>query len=127
MRYLHRDPPGLDPKVGTDCCSDVPYRLRRWQHVAAVKRGPDMEIYLDGKLVGAKRDDSSLAQHLCIIVGTSGIPRKGAPLDRQCKFIGQLDELAIYDRALDREEIKQHIDAVKWDAGRRSDVHVKGI
>jgi hypothetical protein len=127
LRYLHRDPPGLDPKVGTDCSSNVPYRRRRWQHVAAVKRGPEMELYLDGKLVGTKHDETSLAQHLCIIVGTSGIPREGVPVIRQFKFIGQLDELAIYGRALEHDEIKQHIDAVQWDAERRSDVQVKGI
>jgi hypothetical protein len=127
LRYLHRDPPGRDPKVGTDCRSDVPYRLRRWQHVVAVKRGPDMEIYLDGKLVGTNRDETSLAQHLCIIVGVAGIPRGGVPLVGHYKFIGQLDELAIYGRALGHDEIKQHIDAVKWDAGRRGEMQVNGI
>jgi hypothetical protein len=127
LRYLHRDPPGLDPKVGTDCRSDVPYRLRRWQHVVAVKRGPDMEIYLDGKLVGTKRDESSLAQHLCIIVGTSGIPRRGVLRPKQVQFIGQLDELAIYGRPLGNDEIKQHIDAVTWGAGRQREMQVNGI
>lgn len=121
LRYMHRDPPSFDFKSGTDCYSNIPYRLRRWQHLAAVKRGPEMELYLDGNLVGSERDEGSLVQHLCVFVGAVSANREASP------FIGQLDELAIYPRALGLDEINQHIDAVNWNSERKDDVQVNGI
>jgi hypothetical protein len=100
VRFLHRDPPGGDSNTGTNCFSEAPYRLRRWQHVAAVKQESVMRLYVDGSLVDTKRDASSLAPHLRIIVGQLG---EAAGVHR---FIGQMDELAIYSRALTSEEIE---------------------
>lgn len=121
LRFMHRDPPGFDPKTGTDCYSTVSYRLRRWQHVAAVKLGPEMQIYLDGKLVGKKRDESSLASHLCVIVGELSTSSRVYP------FVGQLDELAIYPHALSKEEIDRHIKSVKWESGQNDYLRNEGI
>jgi hypothetical protein len=99
IRFLHRDPPGGDATTGTNCFSAAHYRLRRWQHVAAVKQGSDMRLYVDGTLVDAKQDKSSLAQHMRIIVGQLGLTAGSH------RFIGQIDELAIYSRALTEEEV----------------------
>jgi hypothetical protein len=110
LRFMHRDPPGFDPKVGTDCYTTEPYRLRRWQHVVAVKRGPTMHIYLDGSLVGTKRDQTSLTKKLAVIVGGVGFTRRIYP------FVGQLDELAIYGHALSADEIAEHINMIRWES-----------
>jgi hypothetical protein len=112
LRYMHRDPPGIDPKVGTNCISTAHYRVRRWQHVVAVKRGPEMEIYLDSVLVGSSHDETSLAKNLCLIVGELNTKR------RELSFVGQLDELAIYSHALQPEEIVEHVKAVRWEHER---------
>jgi hypothetical protein len=109
VRFLHRDPPGGNSKTGTNCYSNIPYRLRRWQHVAAVKQGAEMRLYLDGVLVDTQHDESSLANHLRLIVGQLGSSPGVNP------FIGQLDELAIYGRALSSKEVAKRYKLIDWE------------
>jgi hypothetical protein len=106
IRFLHRDPPGSSG--GTSCFSKSPYTPRRWQHVVAVKEGPAMRLYIDGVVTSTKQDKGSLTAGLRLLVGQLGIWKRAHP------FIGQMDELAIYDHALSTEEILQHIKAIHW-------------
>ena len=76
----------------------------RWQHIVALRRGPTAAIYVDGKLV----KEESLPVGLRIppygdtVIG-------GTPWDR--KFLGLIDELAYYERALTSGEIVKHFQA----------------
>jgi hypothetical protein len=85
----------------------APYAVRRWQHIVAVKTKTEMKLYLDGKLISSARESQALPDDTTIKVGMF---QQGK--DRR-KFIGQLDELAIYTRALSEDEIVRHYKALK--------------
>lgn len=109
FRFLHRNPPGPNPLTGTSCYSREPYAPRRWQHIVAVKEGATMQLYIDGTLASTETDKSPLPADLRLVIGQLGVEK------RLCPFIGQMDELAIYDRALSSTEVERHWKAVKFD------------
>jgi hypothetical protein len=102
VRFLHRNPPGRNTNLGTSCFSETPYTLRKWQHVVATKDGPKMRLYVNGELVAEGEDPSELPSGLRLLVG------KLYPGSGDRPFIGQLDELALYNRALKPDEIGTH-------------------
>lgn len=102
LRFLHRAQLTSDGAHGVNCFSPEPYQLRKWQHVAAVRRGDQLYLYIDGARVQQAQDDSSTPRGLQLVIGqlyTESIERS---------FIGHLDEVAIYDRALEAEEVAEH-------------------
>lgn len=102
IRFLHRSPASNDSDLGTSCYSTDAYTLRRWQHVVAVKDGDLMRLYVNGELVGEGEDTNELPAGLRLLIGRLYPSRNARP------FIGQLDELALYNRALSPEEISKH-------------------
>jgi hypothetical protein len=72
------------------------------------KQGDQMAIYIDGVLEGKATDTRSLAPNLWIVVG------RQETIGRTYQFVGQLDELAIYPRALDAAEVLHHFQAIDW-------------
>lgn len=108
LRYLHRSPPGEDIASGTSCFSEKVYELRKWQHVVAVKTKSKLQLYVNGEPVAAEREDStSLVPGMKVIIGQ---------LDRERfyrKFVGQIDEIAIYPRPLSSEDIIKHFKLVR--------------
>jgi Concanavalin A-like lectin/glucanases superfamily len=107
VRYLHRDPPSFDPALGTSCFSKTPYGLRKWQHLVAVKDGPEMRLYVDGEVVASAEDNTPLSDGLELLIGQLDRERDWRP------FVGQLDELAFYNRSLSDPEIQQHYHLVR--------------
>ena len=109
VRFLHRSPAGAETALGTSCYSKEPYTLRKWQHLVAVKEGDAMRLYVNGKLVGEAKDAKDLPSDLQLLIGRlyPKAPRSVRP------FIGQLDELAVYDRALSPEEIAEHYELIR--------------
>jgi hypothetical protein len=107
IRFLHRSPPSHELNLGTSCFSASPYELRKWQHVAAVKDGAEMRLYVDGQLVASGHDDTVLPTGLRLIVGQLDESRT------ERRFIGQIDELAFYARALTSDEILRRYDLVR--------------
>jgi hypothetical protein len=105
LRFLHRNPPGI--RLGTSCYSNRLYGLRRWQHVVAVKQKSNMRLYVDGKVVATAEDKTSLAKDLRLVVGQTFSNQSVNP------YIGQLDELAIYNRALAESEIQNRCEAIQ--------------
>jgi hypothetical protein len=102
VRFLHRSPPS-EERGGTSCFSSAFYRAQAWQHVAAVKRDDQLNLYLNGELVASAVDATHLPKGLHLIVGqlfSFGTVRP---------FVGHIDELAIYARALTVDEIREHI------------------
>ena len=102
IRFLHRSPASNDTELGTSCYSADAYTLRRWQHVVAVKDGHRMRLYINGDLVGEGEDTNELPAGLRLLIGRLYPSRNARP------FIGQLDELALYNRALSPQEISKH-------------------
>jgi hypothetical protein len=102
LRFLHRSQLTADPKDGVSCFTGRSYEPRRWQHVAAVKEGPQLRLYLDGELVQTAHDDNPTPKGLHMVIGqlyTETVERF---------FIGQLDEVAIYGRAVSSAEVNEH-------------------
>jgi hypothetical protein len=100
IRFLHR--PVLGVQGGAQCFSDRSYRTRKWQHVVALRDGADLRLYLDGDLVARNEDSSKMALGLQLVLGqlyTETVERF---------FVGHVDEVAIYDRALKGEEVRRH-------------------
>lgn len=102
LRFLHRSPPATNVRTGTSCYSRRPYAVRTWQHVVAVKDGPEMRLYIDGQLSGKTRDSSVTPSNLTLHVGQLHRYHLGR------HFLGQIDELALYDRAVTEKEIHMH-------------------
>jgi hypothetical protein len=107
VRFLHRSPASNDRELGTSCYSESPYILRKWQHVVAVKDGSAMRLYVNGQQVGEGSDANELPAGLRLLVGELYPSRGVRP------FIGQLDELALYDRALKPAEISRHYHLIR--------------
>ncbi len=105
IRFLHRSP--ARDVAGTSCYSKVPYTLRKWQHIVATKDGVAMRLYINGMLVGEGEDSSPVPSGLRLLVG-SLYPSSG-----ERPFNGQLDELALYNRALTEQEIVHHYQLVR--------------
>jgi hypothetical protein len=107
IRFLHRSPASDDTLLGTSCYSSESYTLRKWQHLVAVKDGSAMRLYINGELAGEGEDTSKLPHNLRLLVGRLYPERQTRP------FKGQLDELALYDRALSVEEVRSHFQLMR--------------
>jgi hypothetical protein len=105
VRYLHRNPPEV--WGGNSCFSNRPYGLRKWQHIAAVKDRSEMRLYIDGKQLAQCKDTTPLPDGLLLLVGQLG------QIAHERVFVGQLDELAYYERALSQKEIEKHYRLVR--------------
>ncbi|MFK7769514.1 MAG: LamG domain-containing protein [Mariniblastus sp.] len=105
FRFLHRSPPSEDPNRGTSSYSEGDYAVRTWQYVVARKSKDRLDLFIDGELVGTSQDSSSLPAGMQIVVGQLYPNQASRP------FFGQLDELALYGRALSDEEILTHFKA----------------
>jgi hypothetical protein len=108
LRYLHRWPPGIDG--GINLFSRHVFIPHRWHHLVAQQGGDGMELYLDGELTGRApidRDDTTAACE--ILLGRLKVRPLPTPHRNQVRsFVGQLDELAVYDHILTAAEVRQH-------------------
>lgn len=109
FHMMHRDPPSTSYIPGVRIASKNPYRLRRWQHVVVSKHKTKLQMYVDKKLAATTKDNASLAENLYLLIGQTHLRTRGRG------FVGQMDELAIYDRALSKAEIADHFNAV-WES-----------
>lgn len=107
FRYLHRSPPGSKLITGTSCYSSRDYKPRKWQHVVAVKQGHKMLLYVNGRVLATEEDRTDLVPGLHLVVGQLRSFESVRP------FVGQLDELAIYDHALTKKEIELHYKQIR--------------
>ena len=107
IRFVHHNPLSGKPRFDTSCFSQDRYHVRRWQHLVAVKQGSEMRMYFDGNLVASAVEHTTLTSGVQLRVG-SDIVNHGR------NFVGQLDEVALYDRALTVDEIRRHNAAIDW-------------
>lgn len=102
VRFLHRDPPEDDTTKGNSCFTQDYYKLRQWTHVVAAKDRQEMRLFINGRLAATTADKSKLNPGLTIAIAQLDTRRHSRA------FIGQMDEIAIYDRALPASEVQQH-------------------
>jgi hypothetical protein len=80
---------------------------RTWRHLALVRDGRDLKVYVDG---GPKVNASSAG---ATPMGRPGWPLIGTRGEAGHGLEGKIDEVALYDRALDSDEIAAHLRAAK--------------
>jgi len=72
-----------------------------WRHVAAVKSGARLKLYVDGRCVAASSDfnpnDYNLTNDRPLRIG----------LGQHDHFRGKMRDLRIYDRALDEQAVQR--------------------
>lgn len=105
FRFLNRHPAG--DEGGTNLFSDGDCTPGLWHHVVAIKTPAGLKLYLNGRLV----------RHFADTVACDDAPYRfyvgqlyEGRRDRQLS--GAIDELAVYLRALDDEEISEHYRAM---------------
>jgi hypothetical protein len=78
-----------------------------WHHVAVtLSSGELYKIYVDGALKGSGSMPTNTILSGVSTIGSYGVPHYPVPPAAD-QFIGQIDEVAIYNRALTAEEIQQ--------------------
>jgi hypothetical protein len=108
IRLVHRNP--LESNAGNSCYSSrahAAYALRKWQHLVAVKKGGTLKIYVDGKVVATQNNATALVDGMKVLIGQLMPPHRSQKYPVR-PYVGEIDEVAIYDRGLDKEVIKQH-------------------
>jgi hypothetical protein len=98
----------FEPRASLAGATDVPLRnwvpRESWRHVALVRDGEQVRVYLDGRLepeVSGASAPPSAADQIWI----------GGRSDGQFGFEGRIDEVAFYGRALAADEVKRHYEA----------------
>ncbi|MDQ3341020.1 MAG: LamG domain-containing protein [Myxococcota bacterium] len=88
---------------GDSLDSDVSLATNAWHHVACTYDGSQLRVYVDGKLQGCEPISATISNQ-----GTFG-SAIGANLDNgptyKNRFVGQLDNVHVYGRALSAAEI----------------------
>jgi hypothetical protein len=105
IRFVHETRTSFD----VDCYSSKPYAVRQWQHLAAVKSASEMRLYVNGQLADSKEAGGVLSRGAHILMGQ--LLPGGSEADAEVTprlFSGELDEVALYDRALNEKEIQEH-------------------
>jgi hypothetical protein len=108
MRYLLRWPPGhrdgLNLFSGTNTA--LPYQ---WHHIVAQQHAGKMELYLDGQLIGPAQSEAAPAAMDAILQLGALEFRPGQDSTKLRRaFQGRLTEVALYDRVLDADEVREH-------------------
>lgn len=105
FRFVHRQLSSVDPISATSMFSENEYRSRVWQHVVTQKKGDQQLLWIDGKLSAAQPNSQPLTDGVQVLIG------QVYPTSVYRRFVGQIDEVAIYDRCLTPEELREHIKA----------------
>lgn len=116
LRFLHRAPLSVTPAMDANCFSEKTYVARRWQHVVATKERDKLRLFVDGALVDSTESVNQTPSGLQLVIGQLYTDS----LDRF--FVGQLDEIAIYDRALSPREAARHHELLRPTTTKAKDV-----
>jgi uncharacterized delta-60 repeat protein len=99
LRFLHRNPPGNSGGVSLFSSQDV--TTNKWYHIACVKTGTTLQMYINGVLENTVTDAS--VTNLAIAPITNiGYLNSFAPRN----FNGVMDEFSFYNTALTQTEIR---------------------
>ncbi|MGB4967519.1 MAG: LamG-like jellyroll fold domain-containing protein, partial [Candidatus Saccharimonadales bacterium] len=99
---------GVYPGSVATLTSVAGYNDGRWHHVVATMDGSGLKLYLDDKLVGS-RSDVTTAQDYSGYWRIGGDNQNGWPSTGSSKyFSGSISDVAIYSRALTRDDVDSH-------------------
>jgi hypothetical protein len=105
LRFFHRHPPGQDSRSGLNLFDQHTCVPGRWFHVVCVKTKSSLAMSINGREVrrieGPMGSDDAVYQ-ICL----GQMDNKS--LHRQ--FEGAIDEVALYNRALNQDEIQRHFE-----------------
>ncbi|MFG0287983.1 MAG: LamG domain-containing protein [Rhodopirellula sp. JB044] len=105
VRYVHRTPISNQYQAGTYLLSRDVYKVRTWQHWVMRKQGGTITLTVDGEVVDENKDPTDLSPGLNLVIGQL------YPTLSQRPFIGQIDEVAVYERFLSDAELLTHFQA----------------
>jgi hypothetical protein len=107
MRALFRSPAGYTG--GVNAYSASAYLIHRWHHIVVAKGDERLRIYLDGELSGESEVAESVdGQSYKLLIGRLHL----RPDDGDARpWSGAIDEVALYDRVLQIDEIRRHFQA----------------
>lgn len=107
IRFIHQT---------SECYSSSRYRVRSWQHIAAVREQSVMRLYVDGAQMAASEDATSLGKGLRVLMGQQ-FPRNPHLKDDVTArlFVGEMDEVALYNHALSDKEIQRRVQLARPD------------
>ena len=105
FRFVHRALGTGKPISATSLFSGQQYQARVWQHVVAQMKDNRQMLWIDGQLSAERENPSPLNKNVQILVG------QVYPSSSYRRFVGQIDEIAIYDRCVPPEELRNHIKA----------------
>lgn len=74
----------------------------KWYHIVSVRDSNYLRTYVDGKLTGVSQSSNGALP----AYGTSTVAKIGARYNQTINFDGKIDEVRIYNRALDSNEVK---------------------
>jgi len=80
--------------------STSPLSLRTWQHLALVRQGKEVRLYLDGRLDTLNKTERAIDLHLPAPLTLGAWPAQ------ERYFAGRIDEMALHNRALSADEIQ---------------------
>ncbi|PAY19174.1 domain protein jellyroll fold domain protein [Rhodopirellula sp. SM50] len=113
FRFVHRALRSNEPISATNLFAEQEYRARVWQHVAAQKKGDRQMLWIDGQLSAEHSNSAPLTEQVQILVG------QVYPDSVYRRFVGQIDEVAIYERCLSPQELRTHIRAAGRSVARK--------
>lgn len=108
LRYLLRWPQGHRDGMNlySPSASALPYQ---WHHVVAQQNAGNMELFLDGKLVGrAVADDAPLSVDALLQIGSLEYRPGQDSAHLRRPFAGRIAEVAVYERLLTQNEVESH-------------------
>ncbi len=116
LRYLHRYPLGTGG--GTNVYSTASYADGNWYHAAIVKSAGQIALCIDGEQIGAAADTSVFdpTDSFGLAVGILDNEREVARL-----FLGPMDDIRVYDRALEIGEIRNAMAGLGPDSEKAGD------
>ncbi len=107
VRYLLRWPVGA--RGGMNIFSAPRAFPYQWHHLVAQQADGELELFIDGERAGTALADKFPPEVACALqFGCLEFHPGGDPAKLERPFSGRMAEIAIYDRVLTAEEIRQH-------------------
>lgn len=98
---------GTYPGIARTITSTAAYRDGNWHHVVASQGWDGMKLFVDGKLVGSRPENTSQDYTGFWRVGGDNLNNwPNRPTSNY--FAGQIDEVAVYNRVLTSQEVNEH-------------------
>jgi hypothetical protein len=96
--------------------SSAPYSVRKWQHLVAMRDHSMMKLYANGRIVVNRKNSEPLGNGMRVLMGQLYPPSQFIRDDVTARlYSGELDEVALYPRALSEAEVRKHHELVGTD------------